>query len=139
MFSDALVEEIADHLRHRIHEVRSRLARMNSVLLRSPTAAGKTVQLEWEALEDEAGAQRAALARLRRDVRHLTEEDRAELVAFFRGRIESARREHTFSGEPKPMAETLMEAFDYRTWFAFTTCRPGARSARSRLRPGGFR
>ena len=120
VFSDALVEEIADHLRHRIHEVRSQLARMNAVLLRSPTAAGKTVELEWEALEDEPGAQRAALARLRRDVRHLRDEDRTELVTFFRGRIESARREHTFGGEPKPMAETLMEAFDYRTWFVFT-------------------
>ncbi|MGH2884814.1 MAG: SbcC/MukB-like Walker B domain-containing protein, partial [Solirubrobacteraceae bacterium] len=120
VFSDALVEEIADHLRHRVHDVRSRIERMNAVLLRSPTAAGKTVELEWEPLDDEAGTQRAALARLRRDVRHLREEDRAELVAFFRGRIESARREHTFGGEPKPMAETLMEAFDYRTWFAFT-------------------
>jgi uncharacterized protein (TIGR02680 family) len=120
VFSDALVEEIADHLRHRVHEVRSRIERMNAVLLRSPTAAGKTVELEWEPLEDEAGTQRAALARLRRDVRHHREEDRAELVAFFRGRIEAARREHTFGGEPKPMAETLMEAFDYRTWFAFT-------------------
>ncbi len=120
VFSDALVEEIADHLRHRIHEVRGRIDRMNEVLLRSPTAAGKTVELEWEALEDESSTQRAALSRLRRDVRHLGEDDRAELVAFFRGRIESARREHTFAGEPKPMAETLMEAFDYRTWFAFT-------------------
>ncbi len=120
VFSDALVEEIADHLRHRIHEVRSLLERMNGVMLRSPTAAGKTVELEWEALEDDVGTQRAALARLRRDVRHLSEDDRAELVAFFRGRIESARREHTFGGERGPMAETLMEAFDYRTWFAFT-------------------
>jgi uncharacterized protein (TIGR02680 family) len=120
VFSDALVEEIADHLRYRIHEVRGRIERMNAVLRRSPTAAGKTVELEWEALEDDAGTQRAALARLRRDVRHLGEGDRAELVAFFRGRIESARREHTFGGEPKPMAETLMDAFDYRTWFAFT-------------------
>jgi uncharacterized protein (TIGR02680 family) len=120
VFSEALVEEIADHLRHRIHEVRGRIERMNAVLLRSPTAAGKTVELEWEALDDEAGAQRAALARLRRDVRHLGEGDRAELVAFFRSRIESARREHTYGGEPKPMAETLIEAFDYRTWFVFT-------------------
>ena len=120
VFSDALVEEIADHLRHRIHEVRGRIGRMNEVLLRSPTAAGKTVELEWEALDDESGKQRVALARLRRDVRHLGEDERAALVAFFRGRIESARREHTFAGEPKPMAETLMEAFDYRTWFAFT-------------------
>jgi hypothetical protein len=120
VFSEALVEEIADHLRRRIHDVRGRIERMNAVLQRSPTAAGKTVELEWEALDDEAGTQRAALARLRRDVRHLREEDRVELVAFFRGRIESARREHTFGGEPKAMADTLMEAFDYRTWFAFT-------------------
>ncbi len=120
VFSDALVEEISDHLRHRIHEVRGRIERMNAVLRRSPTAAGKTVELEWEALEDDSGSQRAALARLRRDVRLLGEGDHAELVAFFRGRIESARREHTFGGEPKPMAETLMGAFDYRAWFAFT-------------------
>ncbi|MCL2418409.1 MAG: TIGR02680 family protein, partial [Conexibacteraceae bacterium] len=119
VFSDALVEEIADHLRHRIHQVRGQIERMNAVLRRSPTAAGKTVELDWEALEDEAGTQRAALARLRRDVRHLGEDDRAELVAFFRGRIESARREHTVGGEPRPMAETLMAAFDYREWFAF--------------------
>jgi uncharacterized protein (TIGR02680 family) len=120
VFSDALVEEIADHLRHRVHEVRGRIERMNAVLMRSPTAAGKTVELEWEPLEDDAGTQRAALARLRRDVRHLGEQDRAELVAFFRGRIEAARREHAFGDEPRPMADTLMEAFDYRTWFAFT-------------------
>ncbi len=120
VFNDALVEEIADHLRHRIHDVRSRVERMNAVLRRSPTAAGKTVELEWEALDDDGGTQRAALIRLRRDVRHLGEDDRVELVAFFRGRIESARREHAFGGEPKPMSETLIEAFDYRGWFAFT-------------------
>lgn len=120
VFNDALVEEIADHLRHRIHEVRGRIERMNAVLRRSPTAAGKTVELEWQALEDDGGTQRAALALLRRDVRHLEEDGRADLVAFFRARIESARREHAFGGEPKPMADTLMEAFDYRTWFAFT-------------------
>ena len=45
VFSDALVEEIADHLRYRIHEVRGRIERMNAVLRHSPTAAGKTVEL----------------------------------------------------------------------------------------------
>ena len=119
VFNDALVEEIADHLRHRIHEVRGRIERMNAVLRRSPTAAGKTVELEWQALEDDEGTQRAALALLRRDVRHLGEGAHDDLVAFFRGRIESARREHAFGGEPKPMADTLMDAFDYRRWFAF--------------------
>ena len=119
VFTDALVEEIADHLRQRIHEVRGRVERMNAVLQRSPTAAGKTVELEWRPLEHEAEAQQAALALLRRDVRHLGEEPRAQLVVFFRGKIDAARREHAYAGQPQPMVDTLMGAFDYRTWFAF--------------------
>jgi uncharacterized protein (TIGR02680 family) len=119
VFNDALVEEIADHLRHRVHEVRDRVAQMNDVLDLSPTAAGKKVQLEWQPLDDDQNAQRPALALLRRDVRHLKDEDRENLIAFFRGRIEAARREHTAVGEPKPMADTLMDAFDYRRWYAF--------------------
>jgi uncharacterized protein (TIGR02680 family) len=119
VFNDALVEEIADHLRHRIHEVRGRVEQMNRVLERSPTAAGKKVQLDWQPLDDDENTQRAALALLRRDVRHLGEDGRGELVAFFRGRIETARREHGTAGTPKPMADTLMDAFDYRRWFAF--------------------
>lgn len=119
VFNDALVEEIADHLRQRIHEVHGRVQRMNAVLRRSPTAAGKTVELEWRPLEDDEGTQRAALALLRRDVHHLGDESRQELVAFFRGRVESARREHTGDRGQKPMADMLMDAFDYRRWFAF--------------------
>ncbi len=119
VFNDALVEEIADHLRQRIHEVHGRVQRMNAVLRRSPTAAGKVVELEWRPLDDDEGTQRAALALLRRDVRHLGEESRHELVAFFRGRIEAARREHTGDRQQQAMADTLMDAFDYRRWFAF--------------------
>jgi hypothetical protein len=119
VFSDALVEEIADHLRRRMHEVRGRVEQMNAVLRRSPTAAGKVVELEWQPLEDDEGTQRAALALLRRDVHRLGGESRTELVTFFRRRIEAARREHAFGSEPRPMADTLMSAFDYRRWFAF--------------------
>ena len=36
VFNDALVEEIADHLRHRIHEVRGRVEQMNTVLRAEP-------------------------------------------------------------------------------------------------------
>jgi hypothetical protein len=119
VFNDALVEEIADHLRQRIHEVRGSVERMNVVLQRSPTAAGKIVELDWQPLEDDHGTQRAALALLRRDVRHIGDDSRAELVTFFRSRIEAARREHAFGDQLQPMADTLMGAFDYRRWFAF--------------------
>lgn len=119
VFSDALVEEIADHLRQRMHDVRGRVEQMNAVLRRSPTAAGKVVELEWQPLEDDRGTQRAALALLRRDVHHISADSRRELVAFFRQRIEAARREHAVGAETRPMADTLMSAFDYRHWFAF--------------------
>ena len=119
VFSDALVEEISDHLRQRIHDVRARIEGMNAVLRRSPTAAGKTIELDWQPLDDDGGTQGAALALLRRDVRHLGEQ-RGELIAFFRQRVETARHEHTtFGGEPQPMADTLAAAFDYRAWFQF--------------------
>jgi uncharacterized protein (TIGR02680 family) len=131
VFNDALVEEIADHLRQRIHAVRGRVEQMNAVLRRSPTAAGKTVELDWLPLEDDHGTQRAALALLRRDVRHLGDESRGELVAFFRTRIETARHDSAFAGAPQPMADTLMGAFDYRRWFAFGL---HERSAGSRVR-----
>ena len=85
VFTDALVEEIADHLRQRIHEVRGRVERMNAVLHRSPTAAGKTVELEWRPLEHDDGIQQTALALLRRDVRHLGEEARGQLGGVLPG------------------------------------------------------
>jgi uncharacterized protein (TIGR02680 family) len=118
VFSDALVEEIAEHLRHRIHEVRTRVEHMNAVLRRSPTAAGKVVELDWTPAEQEDDTQRAALALLRRGMRNLGEDARDELVAFFRARVTRARHEHT-DGTPKPLAETLAAAFDYRRWFSF--------------------
>lgn len=119
VFNDALVEEIADHLRQRIHAVRGTVERMNAVLRHSPTAAGKLVELDWQPVEDDSGTRAAALALLRRELRHLDEGGREELVGFFRARIEAARREHSWSEQPQPMAETLMQAFDYRSWFAF--------------------
>ncbi|HEV7806562.1 MAG TPA: TIGR02680 family protein, partial [Solirubrobacteraceae bacterium] len=118
VFSDALVEEIAEHLRQRIHEVRTRVEHMNAVLRRSQTAAGKVVELDWTPAEREDDTQRAALGLLRRGMRNLGEDARDELVAFFRARVARARHEHA-DGAPKPLAETLGAAFDYRRWFAF--------------------
>jgi uncharacterized protein (TIGR02680 family) len=118
VFSDALVEEIAEHLRHRIHEVRTRVEHMNAVLRRSPTAAGKVVELDWTPGEQEDDTQRAALALLRRGMRNLGEAAREELVAFFRDRVARARHDQA-DAVPKPLADTLAAAFDYRRWFSF--------------------
>jgi uncharacterized protein (TIGR02680 family) len=119
VFNDALVEEIADHLRQRIHEVRGRVDQMNRVLGRSPTAAGRIVELDWQPLDGDEGTQKTAIALVRRDVRRVQGEAREDLVAFFRGQIERARRDHQSGQALRPMADTLMDAFDYRRWFAF--------------------
>ena len=117
VFGDALVDELADHLRARIHAVHEQVAAMNAVLLRTPTAAGKTVQLEWRAIDEEADGQREAVELLRRRLRDAGDDARARLVAFFRARVEDARRRR--DGVAETMADTLMRAFDYRRWFAF--------------------
>ena len=78
VFGDALVQEIADHLRTRIRAVHERVSSMNAVLARSPTAAGKVVQLEWRALDDDAGTQRATVELLRKSASYHGEDERRE-------------------------------------------------------------
>ena len=118
VFGDAIVEELAEHLRVRMHDVRDRVERMNAVLRRAPTAGGKIVQLEWRAVEDDE--LRAAIAGLRRSASHFDEDMRRTIVEFFRLRVEQARRAATSGdGVPEPMARTLAAAFDYRRWHRF--------------------
>jgi hypothetical protein len=115
VFGDALLEEIAEHLRTRIHDVRGRVERMNAVLARCPTRGGRTVQLEWRAAADDSERLRRAVALLRRPMAVLGEDERAALVDFFRERIELARQERA----DEPSHVRLAAAFDYRRWHAF--------------------
>ena len=127
VFGDALVQEIADHLRTRIRAVHERVSSMNAVLARSPTAAGKVVQLEWRALDDDAGTQRATVDLLRKSASYHGEDERRQIVEFFRGRIALARESgirdgggHAGADAPaESMTDMLTRAFDYRRWFAF--------------------
>jgi hypothetical protein len=115
VFGDALLEEIAEHLRTRMHDVRGRVERMNAVLARCPTRGGRTVQLKWRAAADDSERLRRAVALLRRPMAVLGEEERGALVDFFRERIELAREERA----DEPSHVRLAAAFDYRSWHAF--------------------
>jgi uncharacterized protein (TIGR02680 family) len=119
VFGDALVQEIADHLRSRIRAVHERVAAMNIVLARSPTAAGKVVQLEWRALDDDAGTQRSTVELLRKSASYHGDDERRRIVEFFRARVEQARIELSGDEVALSMTDTLTRAFDYRRWFAF--------------------
>ncbi|MGH2847490.1 MAG: SbcC/MukB-like Walker B domain-containing protein, partial [Thermoleophilaceae bacterium] len=118
VFGDALLEDIADHLRRRIARVEDLVADMNAALEGCPTASGRTVQLEWRPHDD--GADLRALVRLlRRSMSTLAEQDRARLAGFLRGQIERARQDASLDGGDDRVAGHLRRAFDYREWFAF--------------------
>ncbi|MDP9133721.1 MAG: hypothetical protein M3N56_02715, partial [Actinomycetota bacterium] len=119
VFNDALVEELAEHLRLRIHGVRSSVASMNAVLRGAPTAGGKVVQLEWRPLDDETGDRRRTADLLTKRARWQDDANRSALVDFFRARIDEARRAEVEAGQPVPMSALLADAFDYRRWFGF--------------------
>lgn len=117
VFGEALLEEIASHLRGRIHEVRTRVDEMNGILRHSATAAGKVVQLAWQAKDDAEIA--AVIPLIGKPASALGERERDTLVSFFRGRIEQAQSAEIATGDGEMAVRTLRDAFDYRQWFAF--------------------
>jgi uncharacterized protein (TIGR02680 family) len=117
VFGEALLEEIAAHLRARIHEVQTRVDEMNGILRHSATAAGKIVQLGWRPGDDEEIA--TVIPLIVKPASALGESDREALVAFFRGRIELAQSAEIATDDGEATVRTLRDAFDYRQWFAF--------------------
>ncbi len=123
VFGATLVEELADHLRVRIRAVHDRVAQMNAILRRCPTASGKVIQLAWRVHDDEA--LRPMVDLLRRAIAGAGLDERDRLVEFFRARIQEARSAPPRGGAEGPgggaetMVDTLATAFDYRTWHVF--------------------
>ncbi|MGH2498653.1 MAG: SbcC/MukB-like Walker B domain-containing protein, partial [Candidatus Limnocylindria bacterium] len=137
VFGDALLEEIAEHLRGRIDRVEALVADMNATLGSCPTGSGKTVQLEWRPRDEDGGELRRVVRLLRRSMATLAEDDRARLVAFFRARVQHARDEAALAVDSGAGAAThLLEAFDYRDWheFGLFECREGRRERLTRRR-----
>lgn len=121
VFGDALLEDIADHLRRRVARVEDLVTDMNGALDGCPTGSGRTVQLEWRPRDDGPdGDTRALIRLLRRSMSTLGEEDRGQLAAFLRGQIERARQDASLddAGDER-ISGHLRRAFDYRRWFAF--------------------
>jgi uncharacterized protein (TIGR02680 family) len=121
VFGATLVEELADHLRVRIRGVHDRVARMNTILRRCPTASGKVIQLDWRVHDDEG--LRPTVDLLRRSIASAGLAERDRLVEFFRARIAVARGAAPGGGGAGAGAETMLDtlttAFDYRAWHAF--------------------
>ena len=119
VFGDALLSEIAEHLRARVAEVRASVRKRNETLRRCKTGAGRWVQLRWQrALESEA--EREMLAVLEgQSVELLDERHRRSLFEFFETRIVLARGDLLDAPGGRSAADYLAQAFDYRTWWSF--------------------
>ncbi len=117
VFGEALLEEIAAHLRARIHEVRTRVDEMNGVLRHSGTAAGKIVQLAWRPRGETEAA--SVIPLIGKPASGLGDTERDALVGFFRSRIELAQSAEIDAGDGEATVQTLRDAFDYRQWFTF--------------------
>jgi hypothetical protein len=89
---------------------------MNAELARCPTASGLRIHLRWELGPDVPdGANRATDLLLLPTVT-LHENDRKTIVSFLQARVTEARELE----ESKGFSDALIEALDYRSWFAFT-------------------
>jgi len=119
VFGDALLSEIAEHLRARVGEVRASVRKRNETLRRCKTGAGRWVQLRWQkALESEA--ERDVLALLEgQSVELLSDAERRQLFEFFETRIVLARGELLDQAGQRSAADYLAQAFDYRSWWSF--------------------
>ena len=115
LFESFLVGGLADALRERIGGAGTLVASMNEALTECTTSSGMQIELDWRPREHDDTGLRDAVALLRRDVALLTDDARARLVEFLRGRIEDARH----SLEQGSSTEHVMAALDYRDWHEF--------------------
>jgi Putative exonuclease SbcCD, C subunit len=115
LFESFLVGGLADALRERVASAGTLVAGMNAALTECTTSSGMSIELEWRPREHDQDGLREAVSLLRRDVALLTDDARARLVEFLRGRIENARH----SLEQGSSTEHVMAALDYREWHEF--------------------
>jgi len=123
-----LLGEVGDHLRDRLRAGRGLVDDMNELLEHCPTASGMVLKLAWKPAPERGGSTpggadpasvRQAVERLLKDPYLLSDADRRGLETFFRRRIDEARQRW----EAVPWREHLLQALDYRSWFAFTVLR----------------
>jgi uncharacterized protein (TIGR02680 family) len=115
LFESFLVRGLADALRERVDGAAALVASMNAALRDCTTSSGMSIELDWRPREHDESGLREAVGLLRREVALLTDDARARLVEFLRGRIEDARH----SLEQGSSTEHVMAALDYREWHEF--------------------
>jgi uncharacterized protein (TIGR02680 family) len=131
-FEEFLFNGLAGHLRERIDNARRLVADTNDAIAGCRTSSGISVELVWDAIADGDPLLARALKLLRTSPQALSDTERAQLVSFFRDRVE-AGRVATADGT---VTDHLIDALDYRRWHAFKVMqtRDGKRELLTRAR-----
>jgi hypothetical protein len=111
-----LRDEVGNHLGDCLHAAATQVQQMNTILKRHPTNSGATVQLRWQVSEQAGTGVKNAVAALLRSPATRGEQESATLAVFLTERVQLARRGEV---EGADLAERLISALDYRTWYTF--------------------
>lgn len=114
-FERFLFNGIAQHLRTRISGAQRLVEDTNKAIVSCQTSSGKGIELAWDSLADDDPLLRRALKLLKSSPEALTEQQREQLIRFFRDRVELARQ----SEEEGTAEQHLLGALDYRRWHHF--------------------
>jgi uncharacterized protein (TIGR02680 family) len=119
VLGQALLGEIAEHLRQKITEVRASVRARNETLRRCPTGAGRTVSVSWEADEEAAPAEVLDLLG-DRAAANLDSRRQQMLHDFLERQIAAARSgAEDGAAAAARITDHLAVALDYRRWFRF--------------------
>ncbi|MCA1191199.1 TIGR02680 family protein [Saccharopolyspora sp. 6V] len=115
LFDQTLTGETRRHLAARIRQAGELVDTMNARLKRVRTASKVAVRLVWEVDPNLPAGTGAARELLLTDPERLDDADKDVLHAFFRERVDEARRHGTAAGWEGQLAQV----FDYTSWHRF--------------------
>ena len=134
ILSRYLFDGVGEELGDRIREARGLIDGMNAELTKRPTASGLRIFLRWDLAPSIPERATDATNLLLTQTALLHENDRKRIVDFLQSRVTEARELEDSRG----FSDALVEALDYRNWFAFAIeeILPGGRH--HRLNPRDF-
>lgn len=115
-FRQFLTGDIRQEVTRCIRDADRLVKSMNDGLRDVATASGVRIKLNWKPQDNDASGSTQALELLLGDPDLLFEEQRSQLIEFFRGQLDRVRGD---AGEGT-WEDKLVAILDYRQWYAFT-------------------
>ena len=141
LFEDILINTISSKVKHKIHQSRQWVEKMNSYMSAMNTSSSLKLQLIWKQKKAEDDNQlnvSELVDLLERDATVLKESDLNRISKHFRSKINQARLLSTSEGNLNSFHQIMKEIMDYRTWFDFTIIYDKEQAVRKELTNNKF-